>query len=336
MVVNKSEGRRQIDESDLDPTFLNHFAWNERWIDRNLSIQRAHLVLEFSKRNAKTRQVGRGRRNGLAFRTLAWQELWRGQFIAAEDYAVRAEARLKNAGADSALVTCFYVLASVSIARLKFAQARDYFDVARQIPVTSENSSPLVDLFVGMSQLERISGRLDLAQQAINLAKRHAVDESDACLIDIASARALLADGRPNEALETAISGLENCEMARNQVLMPYAVQTVASIMISLRKTRNAKAMLDKGLLLAEEAQDKRARCQLLFEVSRLLCLTPEPETALGIAIEGRQLAEDLGYPMWKGRFLELESQLHEKLGDFRSALESLKGLVSLRGGAES
>ena len=318
------------DRDDVDPTFLNHHAWALRWQSRSQSVAMAEQVLEISRNSGVTRAHGARRRNGLALRTLAWQAVWRGDFDQSEDYAHRAVARLRDAGADIALAMSHVVLAELYSVRSRRDKARVELDTAFSLIDPEQYPDEMAELLVVSSSVERKSGRFDLAQARLTRAEKLAQGPIRA-MIDLVHARALMDTESPADGLERAAAALENCDRYDNRLVRPYALAISAAALIDLRRLDEVASMLRAAQRLAQQDADYRADCIILHEITRLYCLQGRTPDALVLAKGGEKMAWALGYKQWQRRFLQRSARFHERLGQTDEALKDLKAYVALR-----
>lgn len=289
----------------------------------------AQAVLDFSRAAGKARAVGARRRNGLAMRTLAWQARWRGDFDAAESFAHRAMARLKDEGAEPAMADVLATLSIVHCARGRRDLARECADDGfRQLSV-QPNTATRIDLLIARAIVERCARRMEAAQDTLREAMALS-SGPELARTEQSVARSLLHENLPSQALEHARTAVSLAREHGNRVILPYALEVLAAAMVELGRFDRAATVLHQGEIIAAEEQDPRAECQLLYHKARLTQRQGDPDAALALAGKGLDCAAGMGFSLLQKMFLECAAQLQEDQGQTVAALDTLKRLIAL------
>ncbi|MEM6309806.1 MAG: hypothetical protein AAF754_07130 [Pseudomonadota bacterium] len=314
----------------VDPTFLNYHAWQFRWADPRKSEHMALAVLQYSRSPGPDASRGARRRNGLAFRTLGWLGLWRGDFDAAEAYAHKALARLKGVGAESALIDAFDVLSVVSISKNDLMRADTYMNAADELLSKTDKHEAVLGHLVTKSVFERLTGRLQTAQKlserVMETALGHVRNRAKLNL-----ARALVSMGNHAHAQEHIGVSLQLCEDLSNKVMLPYAIEVDAQVKIKLDQTDGVADQIDRAWALANARNDRRAECHLSRQRAELTYVQGDRPAALELFVAALKNARDLHYPLLETDMLRRCAELQEELGLTDAALESMKALDRIK-----
>ena len=312
-----------------DTTFLNQHAWAIRWADRALSVKLAENVIGLTLGSGPKRPKSARRRNGLAMRTLAWQAIWRGDTLRAEEDAHRAIARLKDTGTDHAIVDALGVLALVHFNRNHRDLARQMVADAFSLEVAEHHSSTLIDRLVVASLIHLNSGRFDLAQagfdQALALAKG-----PDIARVHINVAQAQLLDKRPSEALEQLEQACASAEEHRNVVLKPYICAIKAQTYLELDQTASAFQAISDAMPYALQSHDVRAEVVLSIQHARALRAENQFDAAIELALTAQNKAQTAELIIFEKQLLMLCAELYEHCGQQAEELTQLRRLVQI------
>ena len=312
-----------------DPTFLNYYAWQFRWSSYRKAEDMALSVLEYSRTPGLGRPNGTRRRNGLAFRTLGWLALWRGDFQAAEAYSHKAIARLKGVGAESALVDAHDVLAVVGISRNDLAVADAHIKEAKSLLPKSKNADTETGVLITESIFERLSGRLVVAQNISNEVMKMSVGETRA-RAKLNMARALYSVGDYAQAEEHISCATTLCSDQNNAILTPYVIEVYAQIQIAMGQTDGVAQKLDHATDLANDRMDTRAVAHILRQRAELEYSEGRVSTALETFLKALEISKDLDYGLLQTLILRRCAELQEGLGHTADALASMKSLDQL------
>lgn len=314
----------------VDPTFLNYHAWQFRWADPQKSEDMALAVLQYSRSPGPNASRGARRRNGLAFRTLGWLGLWRGDFDSAEAYGHKALARLKGVGAESALIDAFDVLAVVSISKNNLTLADTYMNAADELLPKTDKHESVLGHMVTKSVFERLTGRLqkaqELSERVMETASGHVLTRAKLNL-----ARALVSMGNHAHAQEHIELSLRLCETLSNAVMRPYAMEVDAQVKIKLGQTLGVQEQIDRALVLANNSNDRRAECHLSRQRAELKYIQNDSPKALKLFLTSLQNARNLQYSLLETDLLRRCAELQEELGLTDAALESMKALDRIK-----
>ncbi len=312
-----------------DTTFLNHQAWAIRWFDRAQSIKLAENVIGLTLGSGPKRPKSARRRNGLAMRTLAWQAVWRGDMVRAEEDAHRAIARLKDTGADHAIADALGVLALVHFNRNRRDLALQTISEAFSLRVPEHHASTLIDRLVVSSLIHLSSGRFDLAQsgfeQALTLA-----NGPDIARVHINIAQAQLLDKRPSEALDQLEQACDSAEEHQNLVIQPYICAVKAQTYVELDQTCMALKAISKAIPRAVQSKDVRAEIVLSLQHARVLRAENRVDAAIALALTAQKRAKEAELVLFERQLLMLCAELFESQGQQEEELAQLRRLVQI------
>jgi len=312
-----------------DTTFLNQQAWAVRWADRALSVRLAESVIGLTLGSGPKRPKSARRRNGLAMRTLAWQAIWRGDVIRAEEDAHRAIARLKDTGTDHAIVDALGVLALVHFNRNQRDLARQMVSDAFTLDVPNHHASTLIDRLVISSLIHLNSGRFDLAQAGFDEALALATGP-DIARVHINVAQAQLLDQRPSEALEQLDQACASAEEHRNVVLKPYICAVKAQTYLELDLTASALDAISTAMPYAVQSNDVRAEIVLSIQHARALRAENRIDAAIELALTAQRRAKEAELVIFEKQLLMLCAELFEHRGQQAEELVQLRRLVQI------
>ncbi len=321
------KGTDKRDGLGVNSAFLNQRAWLMRWSDRDGSVELAQAVLD---QTASSVTVPR-RDRGLALRTLAWQSRWRGALSEAEELCHRAMARLRGEDAQDAMADCHTILGVIANTRGDRTTARDHVTEGFACLTADSAVETRIDLLANLANIERYSGRFDLAHAILTDARGLATGQ-DLARVEQTFARAALRDGNPQQCLDHAQVALDLAEAHGNRIIQPYALEIRGAALVDVGQAGDALTALEQGLTLAREDRDRRAECQLLHEVCRVHMAQQRYEEGLSLAQGGQQVATELGCTVLETRFLERVAFFQDRLGQTEAALDSFRTLALRRG----
>lgn len=312
-----------------DTTFLNHQAWSIRWADRALSSQLAENVIGLTLGSGPKRPKSARRRNGLAMRTLAWQAIWRGDILRAEEDAHRAIARLKDTGADHAIADALGVLALVHFNRNHASLAHQAISDAFAHDVPEHHTSTLTDRLVISSLIYLNTGRFDLAQEGFEKALSLATGP-DTARVHVNISQAQLLDKRPSEALDQLEQACASAEESQNLVIQPYICAMKAQTYLDLDDTASAFDAVAKALPIARQCNDVRAETVLAIQQVRALWSVNQTDQAIDLALSAQSLARAADLVLFEKQLLMLCAEMFESTGQLGEELMQLRRLVQI------
>ncbi len=327
---------RNVAKSELtggDPTLLNRIAWERRWSCRKTSSEYANAALDAAAKGVGERSATG---QGLARRTLAWQAKWRGDFDESLSDCLAVESLLPEAGFPTARSDIYSILGVIyySRSRLDLANCavdRGFFLMNNR--ETEEDIPTLIDLLTTRASIQRYSG--EKARAGITLGRAHELaDGAESARVCHNVARWLLADEDQGKALDLAEQALDDAVKFKNRVILPYAYEVAGACLSSLHQTERASVYFKQGLDVAEEDGDRRAQCQLLEQFGRMELRRGNVEAARHLFDKGAKIARDMGYSLWQKTFALGLADVHEQLGNLKTALEQHKLAWRLQGSA--
>jgi tetratricopeptide (TPR) repeat protein len=187
-----------------------------------------------------------------------------------------------------------------------------------------------VDLYVTQATILRYRGRTEESRHALHTARDHAVG-AERARVEHNIARSLNHDGEFEEAATTAQLSLDLTREHGARVLLPYALEVLATAYIGLKRTEAALPLLAEALDAAQADCDRRATCQVLNQSGNAQMLLQDWAAAHDLLNRGYVIARAMGYPLWMKSFSQSLAQVHEARGDFQSATEAYKDVVRLQ-----
>lgn len=264
-----------------------------------------------------------------AFRTLAWQAKWRGDFDSTAKFCTKAKQRVDRMTARHVLVDVYSLLGVVhySAGRRDFAarMVQRGFDILDDtVPAEAH-----VDLYTTHATILRYRERMGEAKDALQTALELAVG-AERARVEHNIARAINHDGNFSEGLERAENALSLARRYGNRVLLPYALEVLSTSLTGLDREREALTFLEEGLAVALADDDRRAECQLLKQLGVAQRNLGFEDDACKTLQRGRAIAQEMGYPLWHQSFALCLAELYEKRADFKAAAEAYKAVVNL------
>ncbi|CUH77718.1 putative ATPase [Tritonibacter multivorans] len=233
---------------------------------------------------------------GLALRTLAWQAKWRGEMEDARILCEQAIEPLAASGARNALADVYSVLAIVHLSQFRFAASDQA--VSRAFALLNGNGpfDSHVDLLTTKASLLSNLGKIDEAGECLAQAKEIAKGIEQARLCQNLS-RYQLVRGDLREVRVQAASGLVLARACNNRVVLPYLHELLGAALIRQGQHRLARGVLEDGLQLALEDQDKRVECHLLSLLGQIDCNEGDEAHGLTRLERAALVARDMNYP---------------------------------------
>ena len=307
-----------------DGALLNHHGWAKRWTDRRVSCDYARAALKLSGTGQDPRSIlGRG----MAYRTLAWQAKWRGDFAAAFDLCLKTEAEVREADNPVIRADVYSTLGVVHYSRGRLDLANDAtdrgFTILEEMSVGGHNEA-LVDLHVTKATIQRYSG--ETARANLSLSRAHDLATGH-CVPRVKHniARYLLADRKIDRAHEFITDAMELAINSRNRTLLPYLHEVLGAVLVRMKNYDEALQSFERGEKIARADEDKRAECQILLECGRLEMSRDCVDRALRYYNRGTSIAWELGYQLWRKTYCLALAEAYEKKGDLAKALKQHK-----------
>lgn len=304
-----------------DPRLLNRLAWVKRWSESATSVEYANLALNASAGlNGQMRRTARAH----AFRTLAWQARWRGDFAEAQKFGLSAEGEVSESEDTILRADVYAILAVVHYSRGRLDLAVCATDRGFKILEEIDDKAAcdaMIDLLIARATVHRLAGNMARAGLSLNKA-RDLAQGHDLARVEHEIARLLLAQRDVEAAMRHAEAALEQAMQSGNQVVLPYAQEVAAACGVKLGAVARAEDLLSDAAMRATEHGDRRARCQVLYEHGNLEFERDNMKTALDLYQRGRAIAKEIGYSLWEKRFCLQLAMVHEGLGDLKRSLE--------------
>jgi tetratricopeptide (TPR) repeat protein len=308
-----------------DLRFLNMQAWNVRWSDRRSSNKHAEAVLDSLSKHAHDAPNSAA---GLAYRTLAWQARWRGDYVSANRLARVAFDHLQDENQPSAQADLHSVLAVIHMCRGRGDLAKDHVQEGLHLinRAGEQASDTRVDLhlheailFCFAKQMERAAvtalKAMDMAPRA-DSARVHRV---------IAKYQMLGPDNHDN--LGHAMQALVLSRRHNMRTLLPYTLETVANCHVALGQLKRARACLSEAERLCIEDEDACGATVVAFQKVHLEIEDGNLTGALDIARSGLDICVERGFSVYKKRFTMLIAQISDDLQDRDMAAKHWRAL---------
>ena len=312
--------------SSPNPQLLTRLAWEGRWGNRTRSIRFAQQALDLIREQPDADPLARS----CALRTLGWQAKWRGDFEATAAHCLQAKQGVDRQAARHILVDVYSLLGVVhySSGRRDFASRmvqRGFDLLNEQVPDEAR-----VDLHTTHATILRYRGRSKEARHAMQAA----LDLAKGCeraRVEHSIARGLNHDGHFEDAAERAEASLDLARQFGNRVILPYALEVLGTSYLAQGRYDEAIAVLDEGLVTAQEDNDRRAACQILNQSGIAHQRVGASDIAYELLVEGQAIARDMRYPIWIKSFSHSLAEVHEARGDYERATEAYKEVVTLQ-----
>lgn len=273
------------------PKFTNHIAWTQRWRNRNLSQQQATLVCAMTEDSPEQR-----RDYGLALRTLAWQAKWRGEMDSARALCEQAIEPLASTANWAALADVYSVLGIVHLSQFRFGAAHRVIKRGFALLDCTGPADSQVDLLTTQASLMCLLGKIDEAGDVLSKAKELARGIEHARLCQNVG-RFQLLRGKLRDVRVQAANGIILARASNNRVVLPYLYELLGAVLLKQGQNDLARGVLEDGLLLALEDQDKRVECHLLNLLGTLDIEEGKTVDALKRCERAAHVALDTRYP---------------------------------------
>lgn len=312
------------EQSGGDGALLNHHGWVKRWNDRRMSCDYARAALKLSGTGQDARStLGRG----MAYRTLAWQAKWRGDFAAAFDLCLKTEAEVREADDPIIRADIYSILGAIHYSRGRLDLANDAVDrgfaILEELSAGGHNAA-LVDLYVTKATIQRYNGEIARSNLAFSRAHDLATGQ---CVPRVKHniARYLLADKKIDRAFEFATDAMDLAIQQRNRTLLPYVHEVLGAALARRKSYDEALQNFERGEKIARSDEDKRAECQILLERGRLEMSRNNVDSALRYYNRGTSIAREVGYQLLRKTFCLSLAEAYEKKGELAKALKQHK-----------
>ncbi|WP_350333595.1 diguanylate cyclase domain-containing protein [Coralliovum pocilloporae] len=312
--------------SDQLPDALTHYrrAWLLRWRSPRFSRHLSEVALDrLTPGDTDTSAL-----EGWLCHILAWHARWTGDFTGAALYGRRAIRLIKDTPDAAQCAHTCSTLAVVSYGRGDHAEAHKLVTDGFEYLKSAQLPDAEIDLNVTLSTLYQHSKDFDESlsylQRALDLAKEHKLSAERARILHNQS-RSYRRANRLEDALSSAEEALQEATRVRNTVILPYALEVLASAQIGLKRHDEALLHLERGETLAEEINDQRATCQILHLTGECQRHQGNFNKAVAAFLRGLDVAARVGYPLWQRNFHHSLSEMYERIGDPRMALTHLK-----------
>lgn len=301
-------------------------AWNIRWASRNDSVEQAHKSLLLAKSLSSPTCV---KIEGLAYRTLAWQSKWRGQFDICEGECKRALSRLKRSKLWAAAADVYSILGVLSYSRGRQDLARENITLGYQMLEIEDNVSARIDLLTTDATTLRYAKRYETCQQMLQKALDLSVGAERARVCHNI-ARSLDHLNNLSEALDNATLSVALARQFENRVVLPYALEVLGTVLRNLGRPDEAIVHLAEGEEIGLADQDVRVTCQILQQRAIIEEELGHHVDAFDAAKRGLAAARSMGYSLWEKKFLRHLAEMSEKQGYTGDALVAWKQLFAL------
>lgn len=312
-----------------DLRFLNLHAWNIRWQERAQSRAQAERVLHEIK--AQTGEAALTQ-SGLAFRTLAWQARWRGDYRATEKYAKVAFDHLRQTEAPDAKAELHVMLGLMTLSQGRRDLSREHlaagFELVRETGQSLKTTE--VDLRLLEAILYRYAEQMDEASRSATAALDLA-DARDAARVHCAIAKFGFLGNDPHDLLGHGMQALVLARRYRIHVILPYALETVGLRQLEIGQWDRADKSFAEGFQIGSEDGDASVLANIRGGQVHLARLRGDPDTALALARSGLDIAMQKGFVVCAKRFLRNIAEISDEARDSETAARAWKELFLLK-----
>jgi tetratricopeptide (TPR) repeat protein len=301
-------------------------AWNLRWTSRDDSVDRAQKCLHLAKTLPPANSI---EIEGLAYRTLAWQSKWRGQFEDCENLCRRALSRLRLGKKRAAAADVYSLLGVLCYSRGRQDLAKENITLGYQMLEIEDNVSARIDLLSTDSTVLRYAKRYEDCQRLLEKALYLAVGVEKARVYQNI-ARSLDHLGNLTEALDNATLSVTLARQFGNRVILPYSLEVLGTVLRNLGRLDEAIVHLTEGEEIGLADQDLRVTCQILQQRAIIEEDMGHEADAFDAAKRGLEAARSIGYSLWEKKFLRHLAEMSERQGYTGDALVAWKQLFAL------
>lgn len=304
-----------------DPALLNRVAWTSRWASRDKSESYAKAAL---KTIGDKPQKAMRSAYGHALLTLAWQSKWRGDFDAALQQSLDAEAYLSEAKHPAARAHIYSILGVLHYSRSRLDLAASSVERGLILADPDDHTEAYIDLLTTKATVQRYRG--DRSRSGLTLGRaRDLATGAELARVEHNIARGMMADDVAVKGLQHAKTSLELCAQYNNRVVIPYAHEVIGACYVVLEDFEQAEAAFTSGLDLAIEDNDFRAQCQIIHRHAALEYAQKNLERARDLNRFGAQIAKEMDYHLWGRDFALALATIYEQLGDLRKSVDAHK-----------
>ncbi len=275
-------------------------------------------------------------RQGIAksYFKLGWTDYAAGKFESSISYATKAQIIAREIDDKHLQFSLLNLLSGIEIANGRLATALELTLQASKIAEKLGDKSKQAIAFLNLGQLYRESGQFERGLESVKRGLSLQDPEKKTSTLaqtyrELGASHSQLGDHR--EALKCLLLSLEIEKGIGNKLLISDILNNIGIILKRDNRLEEAIGYLEESLSLRREVGDPYNIAMALLNIAMLKSVNGNQAEAIELLNEALLVVQPTGSKKGVLKIEESLAEVHEKLGDYKTALEHIKRAYDLR-----